>query len=167
MRRRLQNVRYRKNDPVTLNRVIRWKPDLPKKQDEPWLLRTDREETAVKLTDLYHRRMMIEELFRGQKNHRNGLALGHRQRTQAERFDRLLLIVALAYWLLVGIGLVARPRYRPGQWCSSNDPGQCRDFTVGRIMLEQMRMTAQQAIDRVFGATEDFVADLKTTEKPP
>lgn len=167
MRRLLKAVRYRKNDPETLNLVIRWKTDLPAKHDEPWFLMTDLEETAVKLTDHYRQRMTIEELFRDEKNRRNGLALRNTQITKADRFDRLLLILALAYWLLTGIGLVARQRYRPGQWCSSNDPRQCSDFTIGRIMLDQMKATAQQVIDLLFQATEDAVADLKTTEKPP
>jgi hypothetical protein len=166
MRRLLQGVRYRKSDPVTLNLVIRWKPGLPARRDEPCFLITDLEETAVRLSERYRQRMTIEELFRDEKNRRNGLALRNTQITRAERFDRLLLILALAYWLLTGIGLVARQRYRPGQWCSSNDPGQCSDFTIGRIMLGQMNLTAQQAIGRVFRATEDFVADLKSTEKP-
>lgn len=167
MRRLLKGVRYRKHDPVTLNLVIRWKTGLSARHDEPWFLFTDLEETAVQLTELYRRRMTIEELFRDEKNRRNGLALRNTQITKADRFDRLLLILALAYWLLTGVGLVARQRYRPGQWCSSNDPGQCSDFTIGRIMLDQMKVTAQQAITVLLQATEDAVADLKSAEKPP
>src|SRR5262249_13742357 len=166
IRRLLKGVRYRQNDPVTLNVVIRWKPDLPKKHDEPWFLMTDLEETAVRLTELYRRRMTIEELFRDEKNHRNGMALRHTQITKADRFDRLLLILALAYWLLTGIGLVARQLYRPGQWCSSNDPQQCSDFTIGRIMHDQMQLSAQQAIAAVLEAIEVAAPDLKMTEKP-
>ena len=167
IRRLLKGVRYRSTDPVTLNVVIRWKTGLPKKHDEPWFLITNLEETAVKLTERYRKRMTIEELFRDEKNRRNGLALRNTQITKADRFDRLLLILALAYWLLVGIGLVARQRYRPGQWCSSNDPGQCSDFTIGRIMLEQMMLSAWQAVEVVFQATEDAVTEMKPSEKPP
>jgi hypothetical protein len=167
MRRLLKAVRYRKEDPVTHNLVIRWKPDLPKKKDEPWFLMTDLEQTAVRLTELYGRRMTIEELFRDEKNRRNGLALRNTQVTKAERFDRLLLILALAYWLLTGIGLVARQRYRPGQWCSSNDPGQCSDFTIGRIMRDRLRLTALQAIAAVLQAIDEVAPDLNTAEKPP
>lgn len=163
IRRVLTGVRYRKSDSVTLNVVIRWKPDLPKKRDEPWFLMTDLEQTAVKLTELYGQRMTIEELFRDEKSRRNGWALRHTQITKAERFDRLLLILALAYWLLSGIGLIARQRYRPGQWCSSNDPQQCSDFTIGRIMLHRLRLTALQAISAVFNATEEAVPELGST----
>ena len=62
------------------------------------------------LTELYGRRMAVEELFRDDKSARNGWALRHTQLTQAGRFDRLLLVLALAYWLLVGLGLLARAR---------------------------------------------------------
>ncbi len=108
MRRLLKGVRYRQKEPVTLNLVIRWKPGLPTPHDEPRFLFTDLGETAVRLTERYRQRMTIEELFRDEKNRRNGLALRNTQITQADRFDRLLLILALAYWLLTGIGLVAR-----------------------------------------------------------
>jgi len=163
MRRLLKGVGYRKKDSITHNVVIRWKPGLPKKHDEPWFLMTDLEQTALKLTELYGQRMTIEELFRDDKNRRNGFALRNTQVTKAERFDRLLLILALAYWLLAGIGLVARQRYRPGQWCSSNDPGQCSDFTIGRIMLDRMKLTAQQVMKALFKATEEVVPKVGTT----
>jgi hypothetical protein len=51
--------------------------------------------------------------------------------------------------LLVGLGLVARQRHRPGFWCSSNDEGQCRAFTIGRAVLDRLRVTAAAAIAAV------------------
>jgi hypothetical protein len=36
-----KGVRYRKEDPVVHNVVVRWKEGLPKKRDEPWFLMTD------------------------------------------------------------------------------------------------------------------------------
>jgi len=53
---------------------------------------------------MYAKRMTIEELYRDHQNKRNGFSLRHTKITKAERLDRLLLIPALAYWLLVGIG---------------------------------------------------------------
>jgi hypothetical protein len=102
MRRLLRGVDYRKEDPVTLNLVIRWKPGLPRRRDEWWFLMTDLEAAPARLTDLYGRRMTIEELFRDGKNRRNGWALRNTQLTKADRVDRLMLVLALAYWLLVG-----------------------------------------------------------------
>jgi hypothetical protein len=149
----LRDVRYRQTDPVTQHVVIRWKLNLPKKRDEPWYLMTDLRRDAVTLTELYAKRMTVEELFRDDKNKRNGWSLRHTKITKPERIDRLLLILALAYWLLCGIGLVARQCYRPGQWCSSNDPKQCSVFTIGRIMLERMKVSPAEAFAAVVAAT--------------
>jgi hypothetical protein len=80
----------------------------------------------------------VGELFRDHKSPRNGWALRLTQLTRAERLDRLLLIVALAYWLLVGLGLLARRNYRPSFWCSTNREKkgrwQCSAFTIGRTV---------------------------------
>jgi hypothetical protein len=35
-------------------------------------------------------------------------------------FDRLLLILALAYWIWLAVALVALQRYSPVMWCSGN-----------------------------------------------
>jgi hypothetical protein len=148
------SVRYRQDDPVTQHVVIRWKEGLPPKRDEPWFLMTDLRRGAVALTDLYGQRMTVEELFRDDKNKRNGFALRHTKITKPGRIDRLLLVLALAYWLLCGIGLLAQQRYRPGQWCSSNDPKQCSVFTIGRIMIGAMKVTATEAFAAVARAVE-------------
>jgi len=55
--------------------------------------------------------MTVEELFRDDKNQRNGFCLRRTKITKAEQLDRLLLILAPAYWLLAGIGMVARQRF--------------------------------------------------------
>jgi hypothetical protein len=151
----LRGVRYRQEDPVVQNVVIRWKEDLPKKRDEPWFLMTDLGRSAAQLTKLYGQRMTVEELFRDGKNKRNGLALRDTQVTKPDRIDRLLLILALAYWLLVWIGLLAQKRYRPGMWCSSNDPQQCSAFTVGRVMRERMKVPPKEAFAAVVAAIRE------------
>src|SRR5262245_31442122 len=92
----LRNVAFRKKDPVRQNVVVRWKPNLPKKRDEPWFLMTDLQRSPLALSELYGKRMTIEELFRDRKNRRNGCALRNTKITKADRIDRLLLILALA-----------------------------------------------------------------------
>lgn len=149
MRRVLKAVRHRKSRPVTHNIVVRWQPGLPPKRDEPWYLMTDLGGSALQLTALYAKRMTVEELFRDSKSRRNGFALRLTQMKDPRRLDRLLLIVALAYVLLVGLGLVARQRYRPGFWCSSNDDKQCSAFTIGLAVLDRLRVTAAAAIAAV------------------
>jgi hypothetical protein len=129
-----RDVLSRQHDPVRQHGVIRWVEGLPERRDEPWFLRTDLARDPRSLSRLSGKRMTVEEQCRDDKNRRPGWALRAVQVTQAERFDRLLLTLALASLLLVGLGLRARRRYRAGMWCSSNDPDQCSVFTLGRTM---------------------------------
>jgi hypothetical protein len=157
VRHLLYGVQYRKEDPVTQNVVVRWKPGLPAKRDEAWFLMTDLGGGALRLTDLYGQRMTIEELFRDQKSKRNGFALRLTQVTKARRFDRLVLILALAYWLLTGVGLVARGRYRPGRWCAGNGDRQCSAFTIGRVLIARTRTAPETAFRAALRATSNAV----------
>jgi hypothetical protein len=72
--------------------------------------------------------------------------LRHTQIKHPDRFDRLLLILVLVYLLLSGLGQLARQRFRPGAWCSTNRPTECSDFTIGRRMLDQLQLPPEQAI---------------------
>jgi hypothetical protein len=153
----LRQAAYRLSDPVTLNVVIRWKKGLPADRDEPWFLITDLPGSAASLTTLFARRMAVEELFRDDKSLRNGWALRLTQLTKPGRFDRLLLVLALAYWLLVGLGLLARSKYRPAVWCSTNrEKGgrwQCSAFTIGRTMCQRLRERPSAAFQASCAAT--------------
>jgi hypothetical protein len=106
----------------------------------------------------------VEDLFHDGKNKRNGWSLRDTPLEKTSQLGRLLLVPALAYWLLVGVGLVAKQRYRPGRWCSSSDPGQCSDFTIGKVMLEGMQVSADQAFAAVLAATIDTLGKLGTTQ---
>ena len=119
---------------------------------EPWLLVSNLD-LGLGLADLYARRMAVEELFRDGKDGRYGLGLGQTQVTTAARLDRLILILALAIILLVGLGLVARGRFRPGQWCSSNNPQECSDVTVGRRMWDRIDEPPERLLNEVVRAT--------------
>lgn len=153
MGRVLVGAEYRSDKAVSLTVVIRWKRGLPKKRDEPWFLMTNLSGNAVQLTDLYARRMAVEELFRDGKDGRYGLGLGQTQVETPARLDRLILILALALLLLTGLGLVARGRFRPGAWGSSNDPTECSDVTVGRRMWDRIAEPPERLIDVVVQAT--------------
>lgn len=85
---------------------------------------------------------------------RNGYALRATQIKRADRIDRLLLILALAYILLVGLGRLARRRYRPGMWCRTKRPKECSDFTIGRVLLSSLHTSAAVAFAAVRLATE-------------
>jgi hypothetical protein len=60
--------------------------------------------SAVRVTDLYARRMAVEELFRDEKDVRYGLGSEQTQVTTTARLDRLIPILALAIILLAGLG---------------------------------------------------------------
>ena len=142
----LRNVKYRKKYPVVQHVVVHWKRGLPKDRDECWFLMTDLEANPAWLSELYGRRMTIEEVFRDQKNLRNGFALRNTRIQKAERFDRLLLVLVLAYMLLIGLGLYARAHYHPGHWCSATKASQCSVFTIGRRMLKLLQLSPAQAL---------------------
>ena len=147
--RMLRNVEYRKQNPLQQHVVVRWKQGLPKRRDECWFLMTDVDRPPRALSDLYGKRMTIEEFFRDDKNRRNGFALRNIQIQQADRIDRLLLILALAYVLLVGIGLRAQQQYVPAMWCSSNNSKQCSVFTIGRILTDQLQIPPPIALTAI------------------
>jgi hypothetical protein len=159
MWRVLADAQYRSDQAVWLNVVIRWKKGLPKKRDKPWFLMTDLPGNAVQLTDLFARRMAIEELFRDGKDGRYGLGLGQAQVETAGRLDRLILIVALALILLSGSGQIARGRFRPSAWCSSNNPCECSDVTVGRRMWDRIDEPPERLLDEVVRATVQVVGN--------
>jgi hypothetical protein len=153
----LRHVSYRQKDPVVVNVAIRWRKDLPKERDECWFLISDLEISAQRLSQLYGKRMTIEELFRDEKNKRNGWSLRDTQITRPDRIDRLLLILALAYLLLCGVGLLAQARYRPSAWCSSNKPRLCSVFFIGRVMFDRLELSPAQAFEAVRQATLEAV----------
>jgi hypothetical protein len=149
----LKGVKYRKTQPVTQNVVVRWVRGLPAKRDECWFLMTDLAAGPAKVSDLYGRRMTIEELFRDHKSKRNGWSLRDTQVSTADRLDRLLLVLALAYLLLVGLGLHCRKHYRPGTWCSNNRPDTLCDFAIARVMLDRVTILATTAFRLLLAAT--------------
>jgi hypothetical protein len=139
---RLDNVIYRSRsrEPLHQHVVIRWAKGLPKRRDEPWYLMTDlpREEgwTALRTSKLYGQRMDIEQLFRDGKNKRHGWSLRDTGIDRPDRLDRLILVLALAYLLLMGVGLIATERYDPSHWSSNRRSDSASLFTVGQWMLD-------------------------------
>jgi len=116
---------------------------------------TDLERPARRISEPYARRMSIEELFRDAKTRRNGFALRAVRLKKADRIDRLLPIVTLAYILLVGHVRLARHTWTPGRWCSNNRPNECSDFTIGPALLDQARFKPAAALAAIRKATEE------------
>jgi len=152
----LRSVEYRSHDPVEQNIVVRWVRDLPPKRDECWFLMSSLTAGPARISRLYGQRMTIEELFRDHKSKRNGWSLRDTKITRADRLDRLLLILAIAYLLLCGVGLVARQTHPPGAW-SASSRNDCSVFTIGLVMLERLTCSPTQAFQALLAATEEAV----------
>jgi len=151
----LKDVAYRSDGAVTQHVVVRWKHGLPPKRDECWFLVTDLPGTAHRLCALYGRRMTIEQLFRDGKSKRNGWSLRDTQLKSPDRLDRLLLVLAVAYLLLCGLGLIARKTHKPADWCSSSKD-QCSIFRIGLVMLPRLKASPPQAFDAVAELSEQI-----------
>ena len=154
MRRVLRGAQFRAKDSVSVNVVIRWKKGLPEHRDEPWFLVTNLSKgTAIQLSELYGKRMGVEEFFRDAKSVRNGSALRHTQVKKAERFDRLVLVLVLAYLLLTGLGLRALREYRAGEWSSTDCGKPASAITAARAILDWFRVSPAAALAAVLVAT--------------
>lgn len=152
----LRDVAYRSDGAVRQNIVIRWRKDLPKHRDQCWFLMTDRNGTAGQLCALYGRRMTIEQLFRDSKNKRNGWSLRNIQISTPDRLDRLILILAIAYLLLCGLGVIARQCHRPSAWNASSKD-QCSLYLIGLMMLERLNASPPQAFAALLALSGEVV----------
>jgi len=150
------NVQYRSDALVRTNLIIRWKRGLAKAKDRPWYLLTSlgradvTGRAAAKLSDLYALRFDIEELFRDAKNQHLGWSLAKTQMhrpDRLDRLDRLILILAMAYLLLVGLGLWCRRHLPPRTWASNNRQRELSAFTIGRVMLTRVHHAIDRLID--------------------
>ena len=152
----LRSVEYRSHHPVEQNIVVRWVRDLPPRRDECWFLMSSLSAGPARLSRLYGQRMTIEELFRDHKSKRNGWGLRDTKITRPDRLDRLLLVLAIAYLLLCGVGLIAEQTHTPGAW-SASSKSDCSVFTIGRVMLERFICSAPRAFHALLHATEEAV----------
>jgi hypothetical protein len=149
----LRDVRCRADGAVAQHVVVRWKPGLPERRDECWFLMTDLKGTAHQLCALYARRMTIEQRFRDGKSKRNGWSLRDTQLGTPDRPDRLLLVLAIAYLPLCGIGLIAQRTHKSADWRSGSKE-RCSVFRIGLIMLAKLKASPPQALAAVFDLSE-------------
>jgi transposase len=112
-------------------------------QREPWLLAVCpslAELHAKAIVALYAQRMQIEESFRDLKNERFGLGLAASRSKQPDRLRVLLLIGALATFVLRLIGEVAKERQLHRQ-CQSNTRQSRAVLSVITIARQFIRKT--------------------------
>ena len=138
---------YRKHRPVRRRVVAYW----ASKNKEPWLLATDLEWGWKRIVAAYSRRMMIEELFRDEKNIRYGWGLRQSRVSSSDRLNRLLLVLAFAYLWLLMLGIVCREEMSAAHWASgtSTRRRQTSAFVVGRIMLDEVRFPLRLLLRRL------------------
>jgi hypothetical protein len=154
----LRDVAYRSDGTVQQNIVVRWKKNLPPRRDECWFLMTDLSGSASELCALYGRRMTIEQLFRDHKSKRNGWSLRDTQLTHPARLDRLLLILAIAYLLLCGLGLIARTKFKPSAW-SSSSKDQSSIFQIGLMMMGRLDVSPPAALAAIIELSETIAGN--------
>lgn len=132
----LPEVAYRQRHPVRTNVAILWRAQAR----EPWVLISNVARNTDAAAAAYERRMMIEELFRDQKNVRNGWALRQTEVRSVSRLERLLLVLAVAYLLLVMVGLAVGRQFDPRDWSSSSKGDAHSLWTLGRLMLPHLEV---------------------------
>jgi hypothetical protein len=88
--------------PYSLSVAHAAQPKRGQKVDDPWYIVSTELATSHILT-LYAVRMWVDELFRDLKS--QGFHLDQTRLTHTERIDRLMLILALAYWWIMGRGI--------------------------------------------------------------
>lgn len=118
-------------------------------QKEPWIIVTNIPDTKRQVIMWYGKRFQVEETFRDQKSHRFGLALGRLKMMQADRLERLLLIVAFAQYLVLMVGALARFQglHRQFQANTRQNRREHSDFFLGlyyifRLTWHHRQMTA-------------------------
>jgi hypothetical protein len=117
--------------------IVRWE----RGYEEPLVLATDLMWNWRKVVEVFKLRMSIEELYGDEKNIRYGWGPRQTKVGAAGRMERLLLVLAFAYLLLLLIGLVCRDTMSEAHWGSatSKSRDQACGFTIGRYMLTRAR----------------------------
>lgn len=132
--RRYGSVRFRDREPVEVNLVLTWQW----KMKEAWYLVSDLELTGREIIDLYGKRMQIEESFRDAKSVRWGFRLRHVRLGSPVRWERMMMVVALAYLFLLGVGAHAERHRRHRQLMANTSRRRTLSWlTVGRALFEE------------------------------
>ena len=142
-RRDLGFGRYRRHKPLWQRVLVYW----GKKQKEPWFLVTNLTWGWQHLVGVFRQRMLIEELFRDEKNLRYGWGLRQLSLSTAQRLEWMLLVLAFAYLLLVLMGLLAAARFSPAHWSATTSPKKPTSaFVIGRYMQHRTRFRFRELL---------------------
>jgi len=116
---------------------------------EPWVLITDLPDFKTEIIRIYKRRMWTEAMFRDLKNRNWGLGLDSTRLSKPDRHDRLFLVLALAYVLLMAYGAAAEALGYDTLLKANTENN--RVMTLARIGNYFMQ-TCQWGIERAFRA---------------
>ena len=144
----LHQVRFRKHDPVIQQVVVKCT------KQETFYMMTNLTASALRLTRLYEKRMSIEETFRDQKSHRHGFSLRSTRVTEPNRFDRLLLALAIGYCLWCGFGLKLKQTFGPSNWSTNKRDNELSVLSIARRMLGLTQLIPMQAFQSLIAAIQ-------------
>jgi len=132
----LKRVEYRDEDAVNITMVLTWRH----KMKEAWLLATDLQDKPSEIIAHYGRRMQIEETFRDTKSVRWGFKLRHVRLSSSERFERIMMVVALAYLFLLAVGTQAERHKRHRRFMANTSARRTLSWlTLGRQVLKEYK----------------------------
>ena len=119
-----------------------------RRQPEPWLLGTDLDWPWRQVVAVCEQRMMIEELFRDEKNIRYGWGLRQMRLSSSARVQRMFLVLAFAYILLLLMGLICKQNLSAAHWSSTTSQTKPTSaFVVGRRMQTKFRFKLSELLD--------------------
>jgi hypothetical protein len=112
-----------------------------KSYSQPWVLFSSLDRPATEIIQIYRQRMTIEAGFRDLKSARFGMGMEYGRVTQLRRLKVLLLIAALAMWVLLSIGWMARIDgiSRRLQANTIRDSEVLSVFNIARSLFERSR----------------------------
>ena len=119
-----------------VNLVTIWAQD----QDEPWLLITNQGDPDL-VRQIYQERFWIEEMFSDEKS--RGLNLEETRLVDADRIERLLVAVTLAYLWIMEVGALVVIR---DQWRQVDNRGAERSVSLCQIGLRWLKECLNESI---------------------
>ena len=134
---------YRKSRPVRQRVIVYWK----RPHKEPWFVVTSLDWGWRKVSGAFGLRMKIEELFRDEKNLRYGWGLRQLSLSEPERLERMLLVLAFAYLLVLLVGIRCQQQLPQSHWAAaSGKRRQASAFFVGRYMQGRARFSLRRLL---------------------
>ena len=144
----LGSVEYREKKPV-LTRIVAFHG---RKAKDRWMLSTSLPDPTRRIVRIYARRMEIEETFRDLKNVRAGFQLRTCRVASPDRLERLLLAVALTYFILSLLGLRAERQRMHLRLLANTDRTRAMSLArIGRLLTQVIPWTLRALLPLTLG----------------